>query len=266
MDGVIVLREVIDYYNRYDEDGRLDRDNYHRTELLLTLRLLKPYLVPGGRILDAGAGTGRYSCFLAERGYSVTALDLTPKHVEIIRRKAADSGLDSRLSAVEGDARDLARFEDGSFDVVLCMGPLYHLRDAESRETCIRECLRVLRKGGILAAAYVNRAGVYLYMISCDPDVLLQQPPSRVFEGNGGLADKTFVSLSPAEMEDLMSRFPLSKKEHAAADGISAAMHESVNRMDPIQFERWLEYLYYTNREPAHLGTSLHNLYIAEKR
>lgn len=55
------MQDIIDYYDRYDEDGRLMRDNYHRTEFPLTVKVLDPYVKPGSRILDAGARTGRYS-------------------------------------------------------------------------------------------------------------------------------------------------------------------------------------------------------------
>jgi SAM-dependent methyltransferase len=259
------MSKIIDYYNRYDEDARLERDNYHRTEFLVTLRLLKPYLTPGARILDAGAGTGRYSLFFAERGYEVTALDLTPKYVELIRHKAADAGLDDKITAVCGSAVSLDRFEDGAFDAVFCMGPLYHLDSPESREACVSECLRVLKPGGILAAAYVNRAGVYLYKLMRSPETLTEQPPSTVLGPESSLDDGCFVSLSPDEVEELMGRFPILKKEHAATDGLSAVMQHTVNRLDEEQFDGWLDYMYQTGRSTYFLGSSLHSLYIAEK-
>lgn len=259
------MDNVIAYYNRYDEDGRLDRDNYHRTEFMQTVSLLKPYLAPGARILDAGAGTGRYSLFFAERGYEVTALDLTPKHVELIRRKAASAGLEDKLSAVCGNAANLVGFENAAFDAVLNMGPLYHLDSPESREASVSECLRVLKPGGILAAAYVNRAGVYLYKLIRSPETLTEQPPDTVLGPDGRLDDGCFITLSPDEVEELMGRFPLVKKEHAAVDGLSAIMQQTVNRLDGQQFEGWLDYMYRTGREAYHLGSSLHNLFIAEK-
>ncbi|MDF2926456.1 MAG: methyltransferase type 11 [Paenibacillaceae bacterium] len=260
------MNAIIDYYNRYDEDSRLDRDNYHRTEFLVTLKLLEPYLEPGGSILDIGAGTGRYSCYYAGLGHSVTALDLTPRHVEAIRDKAARLKLEDRLSAVEGDALDLGRFADASFDAVLCMGPLYHLADHGSRNTCIKECLRVLKPGGLLAAAYVNRTGEYLYRVMCNPQVLLEEPPALSFAAGGGISGGCFVSLSPVEVEELIHSFPVVKKEHAATDGISAIMLDTVNNMNPVLYEQWLQLMLLTNRSCDSLGSSLHNLYIACKK
>lgn len=261
-----MLTNIIEFYNHYDEDSRLDRDNYHRTEFLVTLKLLESYLAPGSRILDAGAGTGRYSCYYAELGHSVVGLDLTPRHVESIRNKAAQPHLEDRLSAVLGDARDLSMFQDESFDAVFCMGPLYHLKDDASRTACMDECLRVLKKGGLLAVAYVNRAGAYLYEISRNPSVLTEQPPAHVLSANGGLNNDCFVTLSPQEIEKFMDQFPIILKEHAATEGVSAIMCELVNKMSAEQFEAWLEFMLLTNRKSDNLGTSIHNLFIAQKK
>lgn len=260
------LTAVIDYYNRYNEEGRLERDNYHRTEFLITLKLLEPYLTPGGTILDVGAGTGRYSCYYAERGHHVTALDLTPRHVEAIRAKAEQLQLTDRLSAVTGDACELSAFSDESFDTVLCMGPLYHLTGHTARVSCLLECLRVLRPGGLLAVAYVNKAGAYYHKIAVNPQVLLEQPPAPVMNGNPGLEDGCFVCLTPAEVTQLMEAFPVTSLEHAATDGVSALMLKTVNAMTPEQYGKWLELMLLANRQPDSLGASLHNLYVAAKK
>jgi len=151
--GSRYMQEIIEYYEGYDEDGRLTRDNYHRTEFLLTLRFLEPYMIPGSRILDAGAGTGRYSFHYAEEGHQLTSLDLTPKHIKLIQEKAMNQNLESKITAHLGNVMDMKDFEDDSFDVVLCMGPFYHLSSLEEWTICMRECLRVLKPGGTIANA-----------------------------------------------------------------------------------------------------------------
>lgn len=259
------MKDIIDYYEGYNEDGRLTRDNYHRTEFLLTLRFLEPYVTPGSRILDAGAGAGRYSFHYAEEGHLLTALDITPKHIKLIQEKAINQNLASRITAHLGNVLDMKDFEDDSFDVVLCMGPFYHLGSLEEWSICTRECLRVLKPRGTIAVAYVNRAGAYLYKIKRNPETLIQQAPLTVLGTDGCLEDGCFFSTSPTEMESFMSRFPIHKMEHVAADGISAIMQDSVNQMNSEQFDNWQEYLYLTNRRSEHLGTSLHSLFIAQK-
>lgn len=74
---------IINNYNEYDEDARLVRDRGHNVEYLTTMRYIQKFLKPGANILEIGAATGRYSIALAEMEYDVTAVDLTPKNVEI---------------------------------------------------------------------------------------------------------------------------------------------------------------------------------------
>lgn len=74
---------IINNYNEYDEDARLVRDRGHNVEYLTTMHYIQKFLKPGAKILEIGAATGRYSIALAEMEYDVTAVDLTPKNVEI---------------------------------------------------------------------------------------------------------------------------------------------------------------------------------------
>ena len=167
------------YSDGYDEDSRLHR---HGIEFATTTYVLDKVVGSESQVLDVGAGTGRYSVYYADRGCSVTALDLVPKHIEILdaRLRAMPS---LQVSALVGDARDLSRFQDGTFDVVLCMGPIYHLK-ADETDGCVRESLRVLRTHGVLAASYVNRydgyesdrhRGVFTFHAPGDIDQLLRE-------------------------------------------------------------------------------------------
>ena len=79
--------QIKNYYKNYDEDGRLFRDNAHQVEYLTTIRYFDRIFKPGSRILDACAGTGRYSFYLAEKGHFVTACDLVEHNVNIIKSK-----------------------------------------------------------------------------------------------------------------------------------------------------------------------------------
>ena len=94
-----------------------------------------------------GAGTGRYSIALAKEGMEVTALDLVESNLEVLRQNG--HGID-RLTACQGDAVDLSRFADETFDVTLVLGPLYHLYDAQDVHKAIDEAIRVTKKGGVL--------------------------------------------------------------------------------------------------------------------
>ena len=62
-------------------------------------------------------------------------------------------------------ALDLSRFTDASFDLVLVMGPLYHLVEPSDRDRAIREALRVLAPGGLLFASFITRYAVYIGLL-----------------------------------------------------------------------------------------------------
>ncbi|WP_433384649.1 class I SAM-dependent methyltransferase [Actinoplanes sp. CA-142083] len=132
------------------EDTRLRRSPHGRLEFLRTQELLRRHLPPGRhRILDVGGATGIHAAWLAADGNDVHVVDPVPAHV------AAAAALPG-VTASEGDARTLAA-PDASADVVLLFGPLYHLTAASDRAQALAEAVRVLRPGGLLAAAGISR-------------------------------------------------------------------------------------------------------------
>lgn len=78
------MKDVIKYYQYYDEENRLKKDNMHRVEYDTTKFYLDKIIKTNQTILDIGAGTGAYSFYYASRGNKVTALDISPKNVDIM--------------------------------------------------------------------------------------------------------------------------------------------------------------------------------------
>jgi ubiquinone/menaquinone biosynthesis C-methylase UbiE len=146
---------IRDYYDRTPEETRLDlrrsqleRD---RTRELILRHAPKPPAV----VLDVGGAAGVHAFWLAELGYEVHLIDATPRLVQVARAKNADGG--ARLASGRvGDARAIDA-SDGFANVVLMLGPLYHLVRADDRRAAIAEALRVLRPGGLLVAAGISR-------------------------------------------------------------------------------------------------------------
>ena len=147
------LREHLGHYAHGREhvrlaDGRgiLERD---RTKSLVS-RVLPP---PPATVYDVGGGPGVYARWLADLGYDVTLVDKYALHVE---QAAAEASRGAAFTALEGDARSLPA-EDRSADVVLLLGPLYHLIERAERLAALAEARRVLRPGGVLVAAAISR-------------------------------------------------------------------------------------------------------------
>jgi ubiquinone/menaquinone biosynthesis C-methylase UbiE len=150
-DRLVPEREDLSaHYAGQDEGQRLFRSPHNRLELLRTRELLQRQLPsPPAVVLDVGGGTGVHAAWLAGRGYRVHLVDLVPGHV----RAAAEHG---HLTAEVGDARQLTQ-ADASVDVVLLLGPLYHLVGRAERIAALAEARRVLRPGGVLLAAAIGR-------------------------------------------------------------------------------------------------------------
>ena len=156
MSGSPAERDILWYYEHYDEQGRLGRGS-GALEFARMRELIGRFLAPPpGVVLDVGGGPGRYACWLAAKGYHVHLVDPVPKLVEQARAAATAQPDWPLASAAVGDARSLPH-GPGSADAVLLMGPLYHLQAREQRLAALREAHRVLKPGGILVAKAINR-------------------------------------------------------------------------------------------------------------
>ena len=82
------VREILEnYYNNYDEEARLVRDKTHTIEFITTTKFADKYLKNGDRILEIGAGTGRYTIHYAKKGFKVDAVELIKKNLDILKSK-----------------------------------------------------------------------------------------------------------------------------------------------------------------------------------
>lgn len=144
----MTTNDLVGVYEAGDEDTRMLSER-NRVEWVRTLELLQRWLPPApARVLDIGGASGRYAAWLTERGYQVRIVDPVPRHV----RQATTRGLD----AIVGDARDLP-CHDNAVDVLLLLGPLYHLPSEQDRLRALTETVRCGVPGAIVVAAAMSR-------------------------------------------------------------------------------------------------------------
>src|SRR5258706_12375715 len=146
--------EVLDYYALGEERGRLDQDPLERARTWDILDRHPPRRAC--RVIAVGGAAGSYAFGLAERGYAVHLVDPLPLHVQQALEASATRATGGLASAPIGDARALDR-PAASVDVLLMLGPLYHLLDRTDRLAALVEARRVLRPGGRLFAAAISR-------------------------------------------------------------------------------------------------------------
>ena len=143
------------YTEEADEDRRL-RDRIGPFEYERTRGIIDGYLEgPQQVVVDVGGGTGGYALWLAHQGHQVHFVDVVPHHVEKVKRNARTHSL-SLISAQVADARSLP-FRDDFVDLVLLLGPLYHLTNREDRLQALRECKRVVNKHGKVLCGTISR-------------------------------------------------------------------------------------------------------------
>jgi SAM-dependent methyltransferase len=146
--------EIIEHYERdVDESARI-AGGLNELELVRTQEIVERHLPPGRlRVLDVGGGTGVHARWLAEAGHDVELIDPMPRHVAAA---AALAGEGLSVRARSGDSRALAEADD-TYDVVLLLGPLYHLTERDDRVIAWREALRVARPRAPVIAAVISR-------------------------------------------------------------------------------------------------------------
>jgi SAM-dependent methyltransferase len=162
---------ITEYYDRAPEEARLEQGPFQLEEAR-TRELIQRFAPPPpGTVVDVGGAAGAYALWLAEAGYAVHLLDPVLRLVAEAQRRSA-AAAQPLASCRVGDARALEMPGDTA-DVVLLLGPLYHLTDPGDRARSLHEAARVLKPGGWLFAAAISRWASALDGLARD---LLQDP------------------------------------------------------------------------------------------
>jgi len=258
----------------YEADPQREWDRldvmHDRIEYAVTMRALEEYL-PGApaTVLDVGGGPGRYALELASRGYGVTLADLSRANLDFARGRAADAGL--RVQALEqADARDLSRFDGAAFDVVLLMGPLYHLLAEQDRRAAVQEALRVLRPGGRLFAAFITRYAPLRFWAKHNPAFVLEHRAK--FEemiATGQAPDAYgFTDLyleQPQAIVPFMESAGATSVDLIGCEGVLSMIRDKVNELSREDWDYWIDVNYRLARDPATHGIAEHLLYVGER-
>lgn len=254
------------FYQQINEDARLRKSRQGQLEYFVTMRYIHKFLQPGDRVLEIGAGTGRYSVALAKEGCRVSAVELAASNLDVLKKNA--EGLDN-LEAVQGDALDLGRFADGSFDVTLSFGPMYHLYEAEDWHRALDEAIRVTKPGGIVMAAFLSA-----HAIICTNYLYDWMPTVRGLEENFDgdykvkhFQEQLFTGFDIVEFEEL---FADKAVDHVATVAVDNVLEIAEKRPDfsmtDEDFAAFADYQLHVCEKREMLGNSSHLLYICRKR
>lgn len=255
-----------EFYSHYDEDGRLSK-KHGSVEFLTTMRYIGKYIKPGDRVLEVGAGTGRYSHALARQGYTVDAVELIRHNIDVFQNNTQPG---ENISITQGNALNLSAFSDNTYDITLLLGPLYHLYATDDKRQALREAIRVTRPGGVVFAAYVISDGCLL-----DEGFHRGNINVAAYVEQGLLDGVTFAAKSEPkdlfelvrkeDVDELMRGFSTTRLHYVATDGCALLLREDIDAMDDETFRLYLDYHFATCERADLLGITSHALDVFRK-
>ena len=253
---------VIDFYDRYDEDGRLMRKS-RMPEYLNTMKYIEKYLTPNAKIIEIGAGTGRYSLAFAEKGYDVTAVDLTPKNVDIMKRKVKPN---HKIKIYEGNACDLSPFESETYDIVLLLGPMYHLFTEEDKHKALSEAIRIAKKGGVIYVSYCNN-DTCIYKFFYTGRILKYVDKGMIKEDYHTVSSmpEVFELYRKSDIDELMKNYPVKRLHFVGVDMLSYIYDDRLDKLSDREFEEYMKFLSNLCEREDCVGLSIHMLDIFRK-
>lgn len=254
-----------EYYENYDEEGRL-LCQHGQVEYLTTMKYIHEFVPAGKKILEVGAGTGRYSIALSREGYCVNAVELVESNVRRFREKLVAT---DTVTVEQGNALCLSAFPDESFDAVLVLGPLYHLCTKEEQITALREAKRVLRKDGCLITAYIMNEPVLIqWSFGGDgKNMLSDVAGNRVTEDFHCLTNpqELFVMMRTEEIDELNEICGLQRQKIVGTDLFTRYFTERIDAYSPEVFELYLKYHFTICERKDLIGASNHVIDITRK-
>lgn len=250
------------YYNEYDEESRLIKDKAHQVEYITTTKYIEKYLKKGDRILEIGAGTGRYSINYASKGYKVDAVELVSKNLEILKSKITEK---MDIKAIKGNCVDLQMYKDNTFDITLVLGPLYHLYDEEDINRAIEEAIRVTKKEGKIFIAYITDDAVVLSYGLRKGNLKRLEKLSDKSWNIPKIKEEIFATYKIDDFDKLMNKYNIKKLKTIATDGVAPNMQEYVNKLSEEEFKIYVDYHLKNCERKDLIGYSSHVLKIVEK-
>lgn len=289
------MTELEEYYNKFNEEKRLD-SRHGQVEFLTSMKYIHECiaLVTGQgfsadaagekpscdaeekktscdaagtlpaassrtaplKILDIGAGTGRYSVALAEEGYDVTAIELVKYNLGILKSK------NSTVKAMQGNALNLKKLADNTFDITLLFGPMYHLFGFEDKCRALSEARRVTKPGGMILVAYcMNEYGVLTYAFK-EKHVLECVQENRLTEDFHTISAKEnlYDYVRIEDIDAFNQTTGLKRYKIISPDGPANYMRMYLNSLSEEEFQLFINYHLSTCERMDLIGAGAHTL------
>mgnify|MGYP004568483719 FL=1 len=253
---------LIKYYNKFNEDKRLTR-RHGIIEYRTTIKYINKYLntMTNPKIIDIGAGTGAYSIPLANEGYDVTAVELVKHNLMTLKNKS------NKVKTYLGNAIDLSKFKDNTFDVVLLFGPMYHLISNEDKLKALSEAKRILKNNGLIFISYyMNEYAIITHGFI--ENTIKEDIKNNLIDNTFHITPKEDDLYSMVRLEDInyyKDTLNLKRVKILSQDGPTDYLRSTINKMDNETFELYYKYHLSICERKELLGSSSHVLDILKK-
>lgn len=255
-----------EYYNKFNEDKRLTR-RHGMVEFITSMKYIHMCLETINKdkqnikIIDIGAGTGRYSVALAEEGYDVTAVELAKHNLGVLKAKK------SSVKAFYGNALNLKKFENNAYDMTILFGPMYHLISHEDKLKALIEAKRVTKPGGYILVAYcMNEYSVLTYgfkerhIKECIEEDRFDSE-YNVTPKEGELYDYVRIE----EIDRLDKEAELSRIKIITPDGPANYMRQTLKELSEEEFQMFMDYHLSVCERGDLIGAAAHTVDILKK-
>lgn len=268
-------RWVAGYFDDFGirEWARMVEEPIDEVALYIHTHYLEHFVPAGARVLEVGAGAGRFTQVLAEIGARITVVDISPQQLVLNRKHAREFGFAEAVEAwVELDMCDMARFDAETFDCVVAYGgPLSYVLD--KRDTAVAECVRVLKPGGLLLAGVISIWGAAHQKL---PGVMALSPAENgpitasgdVLPGSFPQARHFMHMYRPAELCRLLQAAGLNLLLLSASQCLSLGWEELVAeiRQDEARWQELLRLELEACADEGTFGMGPHLIGVAQKR
>lgn len=253
------IHDAKEYYSVYDVENRIKRDKAHYIEFFISMDTINKYIKHEMSIIDIGCGTGNYSITLSKKCKDILATDLMDNLLDILRKKIKEQSCDN-ISCLCTDVLNLPNLVHKKYDLILCMGPLYHLNNKKSRFLCYNNLKKISNKNSVFIFTYLSTSACL----------------SRVLKGKMKLSEfiglfkkekfyyKPFYFSSPDLICQELKSNSFEILEHVALDPISSFCVDAVNSFTETQYKDFINTILQQKSNHKLLSLSSHNMLVAK--